>query len=142
MKILILLTLLIGLSNFALALDQQSTDSMAQTFHERLTQREPQIFEGAQFSLSDNPPDQVKEVIEKSLDELLQFATELDLFSRGFSYDIAPLVYKATKGSEVIDYTFSLRIYKNGVATFRRFYNLARRVDGVFYVDHIATYDF
>lgn len=138
MKILLILTMLLTFSGTLFATDKSE---LATTFHQRLAERMPDVFNGSEFLLTDNPPAQVREVIEKSLDELLSFASELDLFARGFSYALSPEIYQVKKGETVIDYTFSIVISKNGLATFRRFYNLARRVDGAFYVDHIATYD-
>lgn len=138
MKILLMISMLFALSGSLCATEPSD---LAGLFHQRLIERWPHVLQGAKFELASETPDQVKEVINQSLDELLDFASELDLFSRGFSYALSPEVYEAKREGQVIDYTFSIVISKDGVSTFRRFYNLARRVDGVFYVDHLATYD-
>ena len=141
MKSCFLLLFLVSLclSSFTYASD--SIDEAAQTFHTRMIEREAQIYRGAEFILVDEVPSDILETEEKAFNELLAFATRFDLFALGFSYEIDPRTYQAIKNNSSIGYTFSLIISKDGKPMTRRFYNLSRRVDGVFYVDHIANYD-
>jgi hypothetical protein len=127
------------LSTFAFS---QESDDLADTLHSRMEMREPQLFQGASFELIEVIPEQVEEVRQKALQELLDFATEYELFELGFSYTLDERTYSVTNQEGVIiAYTLSVWISKNGEPMTRRFSILHRRVDGIYYVGRIANYD-
>lgn len=117
-------------------------DTLSDTLHLRMEQREPHLYQDSTFELEEALPNQVDEVRERVLNDLLAFAWEYELFDLGFSYELDERTYSvANAEGEVIGYTLSVWIYKNGNEMTRRFYVLNKRVDGVFYVGKIANYD-
>ncbi|TNF27000.1 MAG: hypothetical protein EP319_12605 [Deltaproteobacteria bacterium] len=135
------LFILFSLLFSAFAFSQES-DDLAETLHSRMEMRTPNLFEGAAFELVDVIPDQVQEVRQKALQELLDFATDYELFDLGFSYKLDERTYSVTnQQGVVVAYTVSVWISKNGEPMTRRFSILHRRVDGIYYVGRIVNYD-
>lgn len=138
-KIILSLTLLIGLNIAALA---QTPDAGSDLFHTRIEQRYSNV-NFKEFKKLDESeiPAQIQELRERQHNDLLQFARAYDLFAIGWSYAMHDNVYEVSLANgEVVIYTFSDVISKNGVPTGRRFYQASRRVDGVFYIERIADY--
>ncbi len=117
-------------------------DELSDTVHSRMEMREPHLFKGAIFEEVVTLPDQVQEVRQEALNALLTFATDLDLFDLGFSYELDGRSYSITnQEGTIVAYTVSVWISKNDEPMTRRFYILHRRVDGIYYVGRIANYD-
>lgn len=119
-----------------------NTDEVAALYHERMEQRYPTVpFEEFYRAEEDEIPSQVQELRQRQLDDMLHFARTYNLFDIGWSYANHPDVYEVTiEGGEVVAYTFSIVISKNGVPDSRRFYQGSKRVDGVFFVERISDY--
>lgn len=139
MKILIsILTLFISLQVFA-----DIPDTMADTLHVRMIEREPHIFGNSKINLLEEVPTEVEELREKSLNDLLAFAWEYELFDLGFAYELSEKTYEVKNAEgQAIGFTYSVIISKHGKQMTRQFSIVHRRVDGVFYVGRIANYDF
>jgi len=133
-----ILTLFISFQLFA-----EVTDTMADTLHVRMIEREPHIFQNSEIELLEEVPEQVDELREKSLNDLLAFAWQYELFDLGFTYKLSEQTYEVLNADgEIIGYTYSVIISKNGKPMTRQFSVVHRRVDGIFYVGRIANYDF
>ena len=128
-KIFLFLTAVLSLNLFAI--DYQDSLSL---FHERMIEREPVYFHNVEISKITDIPAQVEEKRTEALDDLIDFANHLDLFSKGFSYKLNDDVYEVTTNiGDIVAYTFSMTITKNGVVTGIGFVELIRRFDGVFF---------
>jgi hypothetical protein len=87
-------------------------------------------------------PEEIQNIQTVELDELLDFATQYNLFEIGFSYEVHKNTFAINDASgEPQGYTFSIIISKNDTPMTRFFYQVAKRVDGVFYVGRTAAYD-
>lgn len=138
MRKLILALLFVTFSAFA-----NQADPVADTYHQRLVAKFPQakITEIRKISIEDVPAE-ILNLRKEGLQELLDFATDLDLFAIGWSYESHPNIYQAVNESgEVILYTFSTSIIKDDMMTARRIYQADRRVDGVFYIGRVSDYN-
>ncbi len=135
----LILFFLMAFSAFSI---QANTDEVANLYHERIEQRYPQVkFKEFRLLSPEDVPADIKELQEDQLGNLLNFARSYDLFELGWSYENHNDVYEVTvEGGQVVLYTFSDLIIKNGVPDSRRFYQAVRRVDGVFYVGRISDY--
>lgn len=130
-KLIITLCLLFASTNL-LAFD---IDSATGLFHERMVERSTQVYENASFDLIEDIPEKIQNKINESWDEIIDFADTLDLYSHGFSYQLNQDVYEVTNiVGEKVGYTFSIIISKHGEVSTVGFYELARRVDGEFYL--------
>ncbi len=139
MKALILCALLSLSPLFAST--THARDSFADTLHQRMVEREPHFYAEATFQKVSEVPEDIAAIQMGTVLELVDFASELDLFALGFFYELNANMYEVVLQNEVIGYTYSINILKNDVLRTRRFYILNRRVDGVFYVGRIVNYD-
>ncbi len=120
---------------FSASLSAEDLSAKAQVFHERMMQRSPLFYEGASLELIGELPEVVEEVVSLHFDSLIHFATQLDLFSQGFSYHLNDEVYQVeSQDNETVAYTFSITILKDGALKSVGMYELMRRVDGVFFL--------
>lgn len=136
-KIILTILLLTSFSSFA------GNDEVADRYHQRIEERYPNVkFKSFRVLENNEIPQQIDELREQALEELLLFARSYDLFSLGWSYNNHPHVYEVTiEDDQVVLYTFSDEIVKNGVPTARRFYQAQRRVDGVFFISRVSDYN-
>lgn len=118
-----------------------ASDSYSDTLHSRMIEREPHLYSASNFVAVEEVPEEIAALQLGSVLELVEFARDYDLFSKGFFYELNNNMYEVVKENEVIGYTYSVNILKNDVLTHRRFYILNKRVDGVFYLGRIVTYD-
>ena len=134
--IFIFIAALLSLSSFA------SADEVADLYHERMEQRYQSInFESFTALSEDQIPLQVQELRDAQMKDMLHFATVYDLFRIGWSYENHANVFEVkVESGEVVAYTFSIVISKNGVPSGRRFYQASKRVDGVFFIERISDY--
>jgi hypothetical protein len=120
-----------------------SYESSLQLFHERMVERSPLYYEGATVLESSETPLEINQLAQDSYQDLIDFATAFDLFDVGFEYQLNEDVYEVVNElGEPIAYTFAIRIYKNNVLMSYGFYELMKRVDGVYYLSREpAWYD-
>ena len=120
-----------------------ASDSVSDTYHQRIEERYQTVkFENFKLLSKEEVPIQIQELQGKQLNDLLQFAEVYDLYRLGWSYSNHNDVFEVTiEGGEVVLYTFSDVIFKDGVPRSRRFYQATKRVDGVFFIERISDYD-
>ena len=119
-------------------------DELSSLLHERIEQREPEVYTGASFEhvefevLKD---ENILGLINNEYEIMMAFATQQNLIEQGFSYTVDSNVYKVIKDNAINGYTFSIIIAKNSNNIYRRFFIVNKRVDGVFYVSRITHYE-
>lgn len=132
----LLITLLLSISSVL-----AHHDSVSDVLHERMVEREAHLYDGAVFKEITEIPRDIEILKTGDLVELINFAQQYDLFAEGFHYALNENTYEIKKGEDVIGYTYSIDISKNDKPFVRRFYIVNKRVDGVFYVGRIVTYN-
>ena len=138
-KLILCLTLLVGI-----CFNSMAQDTVSDLFHERIQERYATInFKEFKKLNPSEVPAQIQELRERQLGDLLHFAETLNLFAQGWSYANHESVYEVSlEDGEVVIYTFSDVIIKDGEPRSRRLYQASKRVDGVFFIERIADYDY
>ena len=136
----LLLTTLFLLTCSSVCADNIDYD--AQKFNEREQQRHPKLYKDSVVMLSERTTNEIKQLQAAELEVLIDFATSYELQEVGFSYATNPNIFVIMKkgSEEVLAYTFSIDVLKNGQVSARRFCVASKRVDGSFYVSRLSDY--
>jgi len=116
----------------AFAIDHEET---VQEFHESMVERSPHYYQNSTVHLTEEAPAEIQQLMAYYYVGLFNFALSLNLFEKGFEYQLNDVVHEVidTEGL-IIAYTFSIIIYKDNVISSIGMYEAHRRIDGVFYL--------
>jgi hypothetical protein len=131
-----LLTLFISQSVFS-----KDIENITETFHSNLEERSPEYYNNPTIKLLEEIPAEIEVFTAGTLIDLVNFAISLDLFSKGFEYNLNDQIFEITnEEGQPIAYTFSITIKKDGKVSSVGMYELHRRFDGVFYQSREAAW--